>query len=35
MAHTALYDKEKEKKDDPRHVDVSWAVCKFFFIFLL
>ena len=30
MAHTAPYDEEKEKKDGPRHIDVSWAVCKFF-----
>ena len=35
MAHTVPYNREKEKKEGPRHIDMSWAVCKFFFIFLL
>ena len=30
----SAYDKVKEKKDGPRHFDVSWVICKFFFIFL-
>ena len=34
MMHTAPYDKAKEKKDGPRHVDdVFWAKCKFFIYF--
>ena len=35
MAHTAPYDREKEKKG-PRHIiNVSWAVGKFFLSFLI